>query len=218
MAKKSKSLTKDIIVEHYMQYVLTNGKRPHNVFEFSKNLGYDEASFYQIYSDFDQIEAHFFGDMFEYSLSLLSKTEEYENYDASQKLSSLYFTFFEMATANRSFVKYLLEGQNLSLKSMEKFKDLRQKFIPFINSILKNPIKIDVQALNKVQNKVLVEGAWAQFMSVFAYWMKDQSPGFEKTDIYIEKNVKASFDVVYSVPFDSLFDFGKFLWKEKMSN
>jgi hypothetical protein len=50
MAKKSKSLTKDIIVEHYMQYVLTNGKRPHNVFEFSKNLGYDEASFYQIYS------------------------------------------------------------------------------------------------------------------------------------------------------------------------
>jgi hypothetical protein len=48
--------------------------------------------------------------------------------------------------------------------------------------------------------------------------MKDQSPGFEKTDIYIEKNVKASFDVVYSVPFDSLFDFGKFLWKEKMSN
>ena len=97
-----------------------------------------------------------------------------------------------------------------------KFKPLREKYLIFVKQILDNPIKIDIQVLNKVQNKVLVEGAWAQFISIMAYWLKDQSAGFEKTDIYIEKTVKASFDVVYSVPFDSLIDFGKFLWKEKM--
>jgi hypothetical protein len=154
--------------------------------------------------------------MFDYTLELIQKDENYQTYDASQKLSSFYFTFIEMATANRSFVKHLLQNEQMSLKNVMKFKPLREKYLIFVKQILDNPIKIDIQVLNKVQNKVLVEGAWAQFISIMAYWLKDQSAGFEKTDIYIEKTVKASFDVVYSVPFDSLIDFGKFLWKEKM--
>lgn len=216
MAKRAKTLTKDVLVENYMNYVLTHGKRPHNVFDFSKSIGFEERDFYQIYSDFEQIEAHFFSDMFDYTLELIQKNENYQTYDASQKLSSFYFTFIEMATANRSFVKHLLQNEQMSLKNVMKFKPLREKYLIFVKQILDNPIKIDIQVLNKVQNKVLVEGAWAQFISIMAYWLKDQSAGFEKTDIYIEKTVKASFDVVYSVPFDSLIDFGKFLWKEKM--
>lgn len=217
MAKKVKSLTKDVLVENYINYVLTHGKRPHNVFEFSKSIGYEERDFYQFYSDFEQIDRHFFGDMFDYTIELIQKNEDYKTYDASQKLSSFYFAFIEMATANRSFVKFLLQNGQMSIKNLETLKHLRLKYINFVKSILDNPLKIDIQAINKVQNKVLVEGAWAQFMSIMAFWLKDTSSNFEKTDIYIEKTVKASFDVVYSVPFDSLIDFGKFLWKEKMN-
>ena len=47
--------------------------------------------------------------------------------------------------------------------------------------------------------------------------MDDRSPSFEKTDLVIEKSVRAIFDVFETTPLESLVDFGKFMWKEKMA-
>jgi hypothetical protein len=47
--------------------------------------------------------------------------------------------------------------------------------------------------------------------------MDDHSPGFEKTDMAIEKSVRTVFDLFDNTPFDSVIDFGKFLWKEKFN-
>ena len=47
--------------------------------------------------------------------------------------------------------------------------------------------------------------------------MEDSSPSFEKTDVVIEKSVRAIFDVFETTPLESVIDFGKFLWKDKMS-
>ena len=46
--------------------------------------------------------------------------------------------------------------------------------------------------------------------------MEDASAGFEKTDVVIEKSVNTIFDVFENTPLDSILDFGKFLYKEKM--
>jgi len=48
--------------------------------------------------------------------------------------------------------------------------------------------------------------------------MEDSSPSFEKTDIYIEKSVKVSFELIDITPIDSLIDFGKFIFKEKINS
>jgi hypothetical protein len=48
------------------------------------------------------------------------------------------------------------------------------------------------------------------------FWLDDSSPAFEKTDIYIEKSIKASFELMNIAPIDSLIDFGKFIFKEKI--
>ena len=48
------------------------------------------------------------------------------------------------------------------------------------------------------------------------FWLDDTSPAFEKTDVFIEKSVKASFDIMNIAPIKSVIDLGKFLFKEKM--
>jgi hypothetical protein len=48
--------------------------------------------------------------------------------------------------------------------------------------------------------------------------LEDESPAFEKTDIYIEKSVKATFELMNIAPIDSIIDFGKFIFKEKIYN
>jgi hypothetical protein len=47
------------------------------------------------------------------------------------------------------------------------------------------------------------------------FWLDDVSPKFEKTDIYIEKSVNLSFELMDTAPIDSLIDLGKFIFKEK---
>jgi len=217
MATKKKKLTAETISDSYIEFVLTNGKMPNSVYEFAKSNGFEEIEFYQFFASFNQIEQDFFKQMCDYTISMIQKSDNYETYDAKQKLSVFYFTFFEVATANRSFVNYLLVQEKNKLKSLSKLKSLRSSYLEFVKSILENPIKSDIKKFNKVQNKVLVEGAWAQFLSILKYWLDDTSPNFEKTDVFIEKSVKASFDVLYNIPFESVLDFGKFLWKEKMN-
>lgn len=217
MATKKKKITSETISDNYIEFVLTNGKMPNSVYEFAKSNGFEEAEFYHFFASFEQIEQDFLKQMFDYTLSMIHKSNDYETYDAKQKLSVFYFTFFEVATVNRSFVNYLLVQEKNKLKSLSKLKSLRSSYLEFVKSILENPIKSDIEKFNKVQSKVLVEGAWAQFLSILKYWLDDTSPNFEKTDVFIEKSVKASFDVLYNVPFESVLDFGKFLWKEKMN-
>ena len=48
------------------------------------------------------------------------------------------------------------------------------------------------------------------------FWMDDTSASFEKTDIFIEKSVNTSFDVLNVIPLKSIIDFGKFIFKEKV--
>ena len=61
---------------------------------------------------------------------------------------------------------------------------------------------------------IFSEGAWLQTLYLIKFWMNDNSPSFEKTDIAIEKSVHAIFDMFDTKPLESIIDFGKFLWKE----
>lgn len=212
--KKTTIIDQESIVSFYTDYCLSNGKKPISVYDFAKKNEFEEQEFYKFFSSFEQLENHYFSIMFNITLEVVMANKEYSDYDASQKLSSFYFTFFEMATANRSFVKYLLENEKMPLKNVAKLKELRSVFLSYIKTILEAPMKSEVRRIENIQNRIIHEGAWLQFMSIMAYWLKDISPGFEKTDVFIEKSVKASFDLVYNVPIDSIVDFGKFIWKE----
>ena len=69
--------------------------------------------------------------------------------------------------------------------------------------------------LDRIKDRTIREGAWTQLLMTMQFWVKDTSAGFEKTDIFIEKSVKASFDLLDITPVKSLIDLGKFIYKEK---
>jgi hypothetical protein len=215
--KKIKTPTKSDIITKYTDYCLMNGSRPATVYKFAKDNGFEEADFYTFFNSFETLEHQYFTEMFTYTLEMLEQSSNYAEYDGTQKLSAFYFTFFELATANRSFIMYLMDDDNSSLRSLLKLKELRKKFTAYAAEVLDKPFETQNERADKAQSNALREAAWLQFLSVFKFWMKDTSPGFEKTDVFIEKSVKASSDLVYNTPLQSLFDLGKFLWKEKFT-
>ena len=62
---------------------------------------------------------------------------------------------------------------------------------------------------------VKLENFGDQFLFLLKFWMEDGSPGFEKTDIAIEKSVTTIFQIFENTPLEKIIDFGKFLYKEK---
>lgn len=218
MATKKIILSKDLIVSMYMDYTLEHNEKPKSVFHFSKVNGFTEAEFYTFFGTLESIEKEIFNIFFEKTIELLQKDDNYESYDMKTKLLSFYFTFFELISANRSYVVMTLQQHQNQLKNLLIFSEFRNKFKDYISEIITDDFRIKIEKLQQYQEKVLTESFWIQFLLTLKFWMEDASPSFEKTDIYIEKSVKVSFELIDITPIDSLIDFGKFIFKEKINN
>jgi hypothetical protein len=218
MATKKVILTKDKIVSMYMDYTLEQNEKPKSVYQFAKLNGFTESEFYSFFGTLESLEKEIFALFFDNTISLLEKNEDYQSYDMKSKLLSFYFTFFELLTANRSYVmSSLKQHKNLMLNIMI-LSELRKKFKKYISEIITDDFRIQQEKLQQYQEKATTESFWFQFMLSLKFWMDDTSANFEKTDIYIEKSVKASFDLMNIAPINSIIDFGKFIFKEKIQS
>jgi hypothetical protein len=147
----------------------------------------------------------------------LEQTEEYSLYDSKTKLVSLYFTFFEQLSANRSLVLTLLGKDRKQLEKLKILSGFRTLFLEYIKGLELDTMEIPVNKLEKLKNKSIAEASWMQMLLVLKFWMDDTSPAFEKTDLFIEKSLNAGFDVLNLFNQQNILDLGKFIWKEKLS-
>lgn len=218
MATKKSPLSKDKIVSMYMNYTLEHNEKPKSVFHFTKINDFTEAEFYTYFGTLEIIEKEIFNMFFDKTIELLNKNTDYEVYDMKSKLLSFYFTFFELVTANRTYVVLTLKQHQNQLKNVMILSDLRKKFKSYISEIITDDFRTQQEKLQEFQEKATTESFWFQFLLTIKFWLDDSSAAFEKTDIYIEKSVKASFELMNITPLDSLIDFGKFIFKEKIYN
>lgn len=104
----------------------------------------------------------------------------------------------------------------MPLKTLKVLSSLKEGFTTYISSLDIETLDIKQEQLHKIQNRALEESAWIQLLLTMKFWIDDTSSSFEKTDIFIEKSVNTSFDILNIAPLKSVIDFGKFLFKEKM--
>ncbi|MEL1241640.1 TetR family transcriptional regulator C-terminal domain-containing protein [Flavobacterium flavipallidum] len=218
MATKKTSITKESIVSQYMNSTLENNERPQSVYLFAKKNGFTEAEFYNFFGNLESIEKEIYVMFLEKTIELIHKDSNYESYDMKSKLLSFYFTFFELLAANRSYVIMSLNENKNQLKNLLQLSGLRTAFKKFIDEITTDEIRIQQEKIKYFQEKAIQESAWIQLLFTLKFWLEDGSPNFEKTDVYIEKSVKLSFELMNAAPINSLIDFGKFIFKEKMQN
>lgn len=215
--KKTK-VTKEKIVSLYMNYVLENGEKPKSVYLFAKLNDFTETEFYAFFGTIESVEKEIFKMFLEMTVELIHKDENYADYDMKSKMLSFYFTFFELLTANRSYVTMSLREHGNQLKNLMQLSSLRTSFKKYVAEIITDDYLIKQEKIQDFQKKAIQESAWIQFLLTLKFWLEDESPAFEKTDIYIEKSVKLSFELMNIAPIDSLIDFGKFIFKEKVQN
>jgi hypothetical protein len=216
MEAKKKTINKEDIVSIYMDEVLEKGQKPKSVYHFAKENNFTEAEFYAFFGTLEGLEKEIFRLFFANTIDLLNKNTEYLEYDMKNKMLSFYFTFFEILTANRSYVLQSLKFDRNPLKNLVQLTTLRNSFKEYVSEILTDDYRLEQEKLQKFQEKGIQESAWLQLMLTIKFWVDDESAAFEKTDIFIEKSVNASFELMNVAPLNHLIDLGKFLFKEKI--
>jgi len=215
--KKKKEMTRQDLITVYMEYVLEHEQTPRSVYKFAKEHDMTEAEFYDLFGSFDGLRREIWNTFFSMSMDALKKTEDYEHYSNREKMLSFFFTFFELLTLNRSYVLYTLGGKQDRMAIMDELKGLRRHVKKFAKELIQDRNDSKSNILLERSERVYSEGAWVQMVFLLKFWMDDDSRGFEKTDMAIEKSVNTIFDVFDNTPLDSVLDFGKFIWKERLS-
>lgn len=210
------NLSDQNIISLYMDYVLEHGVQPKSVYIFAKKNNFEETQFYEHFGSFEAVEKYIFKAFFDNTTTILAESPDYLMFDARNKLLSFYFTFFENLTANRSYVLFALSKHKNTLKNLSVLTELKKSFTTYIDSLDIETLDIKEERIDKFQRRAMQETAWIQLLLTMKFWMDDTSASFEKTDIFIEKSVNTSFDVLNIAPLKSVIDLGKFLFKEKM--
>ncbi len=218
MVAKKNSTTKDTrseIISTYMEHVLLEGN-PKSVFSFCKHHKLEEAEFYQHFGSIESLKKTIWVDFYLHVENLLLKNEEFSTYTSREKLLTFQFTFFEMLTANRSYVLFVLNEDKHALKNLQQLSKLRSKMKDFGAELVAQDNEGKQMKITKKPVAIVSEAVWVQFLFLLKFWLDDESAGFEKTDVAIEKSVNTVFDVFDNTPLENIIDLGKFLWKEKI--
>ncbi len=202
------------IITLYMNDVLEDNNNTKNVYVFCKNNKIEETHFYSFFGSLDAVKDAIWVKFLENAVETVEKDENYTGYSDKNKLLALHFTLFEILTLNRSYVKFVLEENKASLHTLKQLKQFRNQFKAFVVDIIETTTTENKANVTKITKPIFSEGAWIQFLFILKFWLDDNSKGFEKTDIVIEKSINTVVDLLDTKPLESLFDLGKFLFKE----
>ena len=215
--KQKEELTRERLINMYMDYVLETEEEPRSVYKFAKAHDISEAEFYNFFGSFEGLRSGIWETFFGHTVEVMQASKEYQSFSNREKILTLYYTFFEVLTANRSYVLLTLKKDDMMLKNMKQLKGLRREMKKYSADLIRERNEEKQMKLLKRSEVVFSEAVWVQLMFLLKFWMDDNSPQFESTDVAIEKSVNTVFDLFDNTPLERVLDLGKFLWKEKMA-
>jgi hypothetical protein len=204
------------ILEAFVHHVLETGQEPVSVYKFAQSLGMLEQEFYTFYTSFQGVKGGVWESIFTQTLADMYAQPAYAHYSPKEKLLSFYFTWIEELKKNRSYLLALYEKQpDFKKVTPQEVQSFKRHFLAFAKTLVQEGKETEQIVDRKYVSDKYPEALWLETLFIFQFWLKDTSPGFERTDAAIEKSVSLFFDVVGRNAVDSFFDFAKFLYQSK---
>ncbi len=218
MATRSKKKSKQELLDIYMDYVASHGVDI-SIEDFCTDTQIDKYNFYDFFDSAQHIESCVWEEIMIASINTVNSDPLYDNLTNRDQLLSLYYTFFENCELNREYLNLSIEEHSRLelLKVLAKMKSVYTAYINQLDIVGGFGIGKWEEHIGKVSDKVSAEGFYAQLLFLLDFWYRDESIEKEKTDVAIEKAVKATMDMLDISPIRSVFDFGKFIWQERFS-
>jgi AcrR family transcriptional regulator len=211
--KSATDSTEQQIRKAYREYVLHEGKQPTSVFKFAQELGMEEADFYNHFASFEALEKTIWKEYIDKTRKNLEKDSNYQGFTSREKILSFYYSLAEVFKSDRSFVLHQLKGWKNPSITPSFLKGFKSAFDAWITAVLNEGKQTGEVATRPYLDQRYSMLFWLHLMFILQFWSHDDSAGFEKTDMAIEKSVNLAFDLIGKGVLDNAIDFGKFLYQ-----
>lgn len=199
MATKSKEASLEArIIDLYKQLVVEDKIKKMTVFSFCKALDISEADFYKHFSSLDAIGRKIWTAYADEVISALKQSETYQSYSAREKILAYFFTFFENAVKDRTFIgkTYL----NFSL-----LRGYQRKFRTHMAEVIQEGVIADEIQSRHLENLYL-DVLWGIHWGMIQFWLNDESEGFEDTEKAIETYLRIPLELMGQNVLDSAYE------------
>jgi len=161
-SKTKNAVTADSIISNYMEYVLEKEHAPKSIYKFCKEHKIKEEEFYKNFGSFEALKNRIWERFYDVTMDLAHKDPNYESMSNKDKMLTFYFTFFEMLTANRSYVLFELSEIRGVLKNARQLNGLRRKVKEFAAEMIETANDEKQLKITKQPVSLFSEGAWVQ--------------------------------------------------------
>ncbi|MEN3940413.1 hypothetical protein WJU23_03895 [Prosthecobacter sp. SYSU 5D2] len=198
------------IEEAYLHELRSEGRAPVSVFRLCQGLGITEREFFSEFSSLEAVERQWWLARLEHVIQSVESGPEWQGFTARQRLLAFLFAFVEASMDFRSLLLVRL-GHALPVQPVREWAALEERYEEFARGILMH---------GRAQGEIMARGplsaAYPKVLrvllrSVMAFYLKDDSHKFERTDAFIEKSVTVLFDLMGRQALDSGFDLVRFL-------
>jgi len=201
------------ILQGYTDYVLTQKEKPTSVYVLCKHLEIDEVAFYTHFASIDAVEKALWLTFFTDTYIRITEDEVYAGYAVREKLLSFYYTWIEVLKPQRSYIVHTLENTDLLDFRPSYLQDMEKTFLDYAKQLMEEARETD-----EFPERMFVQNVYPQLLlmqarSVLKYWTKDHSANFEKSDVFIEKNINFVCDALSRSFLDSAFEYLKFVFE-----
>jgi AcrR family transcriptional regulator len=217
-SRKKPAASKNIeaVRSAYQQFYLENSKRPESVFAFCKYADVKEADFYGYFTSLESLEAGIWQGFITDTLSMMRADNAFNEFSAREKVLTFYFALAEVLKSNRSYILLVMKDLKITDISPRIMNGFMKAFKEFINQVMEEGVSKDEIAKRPLMDTIYPHMFSAHMNTFLLYWRYDESVGFEKSDVYIEKSVNLVFDMISKGVVDAAVDLGKFLYQTKV--
>ncbi len=199
----------------FVEYVLENDHLPKSIYKLAKSIKLKEEDFYEHYTSISAVENDIWKGFFEETRQKIEGEDVYASYSVREKMLAFYYTWIEVLKANRSYVSIVYQENKDTLRVPDSFKSFKEEFMMFIENII-----LEGRETQEITERPFIVDSypiifWTQALLILRFWVKDVSPNFEKSDVYIEKAVNFAFDAMGKTSLDAAFDFFKYAFQNR---
>ncbi|MCU0447168.1 MAG: TetR family transcriptional regulator C-terminal domain-containing protein [Microscillaceae bacterium] len=207
--------TAEKIRQNFIEYVLEKNEKPKSVYQLTKQMQMKEEEFYEHFSSLEALEQAIWLGFFEETKKRIESEDVYAGYSVREKVLAFYFTWLEVLKVCRSYVVFNYRHKSPFDLSPHFLKTFKKAFKDFTEELVLEGRESQEIADRRFITEVYPRVFWLQAMGIWRFWVKDTSPNFEKTDVFIEKAVNFGFDAMGSNMLDSSFDLFKFAFQNR---
>ena len=177
----------DTLIHEYKDYLLKNGNRPHSVYQFTSSLTIEEVDFYKYFSSFESIDAEIWKSFIVQTIKGIKSDKVYAQYGAREKVLAFYYTLIEVLKKDRSYVSATFKRTHKPELVPTQLKLFKEEFDKYAKEIINEGETSEEIVKRPYISERYHDGMWLQLLFVIAFWLRDTSKDFERTDAAIEK-------------------------------